>query len=253
MWDPKGYANASHAQQFWADGVISRLSLEDGESVLDIGCGDGRVTARLNALTRGETVGIDSSEAMIEYAKQHYPEVIFKVMRAEDLRFYRRFDVIFSNAVLHWVSDHRSVAKGIFNALKSGGRFRVQFGGHGNAVTVFEALERLKEGEYGVYLEGFDDPYYFPTAEAFGTLLKEAGLSDVTSALLEVDTVHPDVRAFREWLRTTWFPYIERIPRKMQESFLDAWVASYLQDPEVQSPKGVHVRMIRLEASGWKP
>ena len=133
-------------QQTWARELIARLNLRGGEHILDIGCGDGKVTAEIaRVLPNGSAVGVDASEEMIAFAKKtfpakKFPNLKFQVMDARKINFTRRFDFIFSNAALHWVDDHQAILRGAASALKSSGRLIVSCGGKGNAQDVFVAL-----------------------------------------------------------------------------------------------------------------
>ncbi len=127
-WNAQDYAQNSQAQQQWAKELTAQLQLSGRETVLDLGCGDGKVTAEIATIVdRGTVVGIDNSAAMIELAQGRYPEqqhpnLSFRVMDAGSLSFTECFDVVFSNAVLHWVKHHQPVIGGLYRSLKSGGK-----------------------------------------------------------------------------------------------------------------------------------
>jgi len=151
QWDANDYAKNSSAQQKWARELITKLSLSGDESLLDIGCGDGKVTAELALnLKDGVVVGIDNSAEMIFLAKDNfplsiYPNLSFFKQDARELSFNQEFDVVFSNAVLHWVLDHRPVLNGIYRAMKPNGRVLVQMGGKGNAASVINVVNKIIE------------------------------------------------------------------------------------------------------------
>src|SRR4051812_17689039 len=127
-WNAQDYARNSSQQQIWARELIAKLNLRGGERLLDIGCGDGKVTAELaSMLPRGSAVGVDVSREMIGFANDNFapddsPNLSFARMDASNLTFEREFDVIFSNAALHWIRDHRPVLRGIARSLRPGGR-----------------------------------------------------------------------------------------------------------------------------------
>jgi trans-aconitate 2-methyltransferase len=130
--------------------LLGLLSLSPRESVLDIGCGDGHHTAQIAGLVpEGQVVGIDRSREMIAFAQEHFPPTDFPNLRflqrdASNLSFDDEFefDAIFSNAVLHWVLDHKPVLSGIARSLRPGGRCVLQMGGKGNGADVIRALDR---------------------------------------------------------------------------------------------------------------
>ena len=150
-WNAEDYAKNSSAQQKWAQELISKLALLGYESVLDIGCGDGKISAQLAlALKEGNVVGIDLSEDMIrlateKFSSSEYQNLSFLRMDAMDIRLPMRFDVVFSNATLHWVKDHVAVLRGIRTCLKTGGKVLLQMGGRENADDVFGAIQMVTE------------------------------------------------------------------------------------------------------------
>ena len=139
-WDAREYEKHSQGQQKWARELIEKISLKGTESVLDLGCGDGKVTADISKIvSEGSIIGVDNSAEMIKLAKDRHSEAIyqnlsFQEMDAANLQFHDRFDLIFSNAVLHWVKDQKAVIKGMFKSLKHGGRVILQMGGKGNCL-----------------------------------------------------------------------------------------------------------------------
>lgn len=142
-WDAADYAQSSFPQKQWAGELISKMHLTGRERVLDIGCGDGRISAALAVcVPDGSVTGCDCSPEMICFARgqfpaRKYPNLSFVEGDATDLRFPEQFDVVFSNAALHWIYDHGPVLAGISRALVSGGRMIVQMGGKGNAAGIY--------------------------------------------------------------------------------------------------------------------
>ncbi len=105
------------------DRLLQLLDIRDHEDVLDLGCGNGKLTAKIRALTRGRVVGIDASEKMIDLARK-YKGIEFHVLRAENMSFYEEFDVIFCNSAFQWFDPH-VVLPTCYDALKSEGRIGV--------------------------------------------------------------------------------------------------------------------------------
>src|SRR5258706_6677443 len=167
-WNAADYAANSAVQQTWARELIAKLNLRGDEHVLDVGGGDGKVTAEIaRAVPRGSVTGVDASPQMIEFAKKTFPaakfsNLRFRAMDARKIKFERRFDLVFSNAALHWVDDHQKILHGISAVLKPGGRLVVSCGGKGNAQDVFVALRpeiRLKR--WREFFRRMPTPYFF--------------------------------------------------------------------------------------------
>ncbi len=250
QWDSKDYAANSEAQRQWAVELMAKLGLQGDEHVLDIGCGDGKVTARLAAeLERGEVLGIDSSPDMIRLAKKAHGKgrnLDFCLADARSLSFTAEFDVIFSNAALHWIRDHRPVVQGMFNALKPGGRVLVQMGGKGNAGAVVQAMEQVIERPpWREYFEDFTFPYGFHGPEEYRQWLEKLGFTIRYIRLVPKDMVHENREKFTGWLRTTWLPYLQRVEADNQAEFIEEVVTAYMGHRDPQEP--VHTEMVRLE------
>ncbi|HEX7445069.1 MAG TPA: methyltransferase domain-containing protein, partial [Methanothrix sp.] len=145
-WDPKVYEKSSSAQQKWAEELLSRISIRGGERILDIGCGDGKITAKVAKLVpRGAVMGLDNSREMVSFARDRFPleswpNLKFQYGDASKLEYEDEFDLILSFACLHWVQDHGPVLEGIRHSLKNGGRILMQFGGQGNAAGILDVV-----------------------------------------------------------------------------------------------------------------
>jgi len=259
QWDAKEYASQSTAQQKWARELIGKLRLSGDEKVLDIGCGDGKVTAEISlSLGQGKVVGIDSSEEMVALAassfrSSSYPSLSFELMDAANLTFHDEFDVVFSNAVLHWVIDHQPVLTGIFSSLKNGGRVLVQMGGKDNAREVLSIIDRIiSQDPWHQFFHDFSFPYGFYGPDEYRTWLVEAGFVIEKLELIPKNMVHDSVDQFKGWIRTTWLPYLGRIPEPDREEFIDQLTREYRTASGQLAEEVVTTRMMRLEFSARK-
>ena len=258
-WDSKDYEIHSCGQQQWARELIAKLSLDGTEELLDIGCGDGKVTAEIaSLLPAGRVVGVDSSEAMIDLAQKRYPpenhkNLIFELMDAADLRFGPRFDLVFSNAALHWVKDHRPVVESIYNCLRPGGRMLLQMGGKGNARDILRVLDKLiEQPEYRQHFEGFEFPYGFLGVDHYQELLNEAGFEHHRVELIDKDMEHDGREGLKGWIRTTWLPYTGRLDESKRDVFIEELAAGYLEKVPLDAQGKAHVAMVRLEVEALK-
>lgn len=253
-WDPKRYEESSSAQAGWANEILSKLSINGDEHVLDIGCGDGRITAKIASLVpRGYVVGLDSSSDMIEHAKQHFSKTSYKNLDfvlgdAKNLDFYEEFDLIVSFAALHWILDQDSVLIGIKNALKPDGKAFFQFGGLGNAAGIIDAAKDvISTSRWKGYFVDFAFPYGFFGPEEYRLWIEEAGLKAIRVELIPKDMVQQSTDALSSWIETTWLPYTERVPKGDRSEFIKEIVDAYLQAHPVDELGRVHVKMARLE------
>jgi trans-aconitate 2-methyltransferase len=258
-WNAEDYAKNSSAQLQWAQELIAKLALQGGESVLDIGCGDGKISAQLSlSVNKGSVLGIDLSEDMIglaaeQFPAQSYPNLSFRQMDAADIRLDKKFDVAFSNAALHWVADQMAVLRGVRACLKSGGKILFQMGGYGNADEVFNAIEEVvKRSEWRGHFQDFTPPYHFYRPEEYKEWLLKSGFHIVRAELMPKDMQHQGKEGLKGWLRTTWFPYTDRLSSELSNAFLDEVLESYLIIHPLDAQGNTHVKMVRLEIEALK-
>ena len=258
-WDAKDYSNFSSEQQKWGRELIAKLNLKEDDEVLDIGCGDGKITAEISLkVKKGHVTGIDNSEPMIQLAKRKFPpakyqNLSFEVCDAREIYFHEQFNVVFSNAALHWVDDHAKVLKGIYKSLKPVGRVLLQFGGKGNASDILNILNEIKkDDEWIQYFNNFKFPYNFPGEKEFTELIGKSGLNSKRIQLVEKDMVHKGKSGLAGWVRTTWLPYTSKVPENRREEFIETIAQNYINKfpPDINGL--VHLNMVRLEAEASK-
>lgn len=259
LWNPAAYAANSASQLAWAREQIARLKLRGSERILDVGCGDGKVTAEIAcAVPRGSVVGVDSSAEMIRFAQTSFPRtklpnLRFCEMDARRLQFAEAFDFVFSNAALHWVDDHPAFLRGVAACLVPGGRLVVSCGGRGNAQDVFLVVRstmRLKR--WREFFRNLSRPYFFHGPEEYERWLPRFGFRPNLVRLAEKDTVFGDPAPFAGWFRTTWLPYTQRVSEPQREAFVGAVVERYVTKHPRDAAGQIHVRMVRLEINAEK-
>ncbi len=232
-WDADVYDRVADPQEEWGREVLDRLPLAGDETVLDAGCGSGRVTELLlERLPHGSVIGVDASAAMVEAARRRLGE------RAElrtgdlmELELEAPVDAFFSNAVLHWIGDHDRLFGRLYAALRPGGRLAAQCGARGNVASVREAVRATYDQPA---FAGVSRPpagtWNFATAEETAERLRAAGFSEVETWTAERPITPADPPAF---LRTVVLgPHLERMPGHLHASFVDA-VLEQLGEPPV--------------------
>lgn len=220
-WDARTYDRTSQPQQAWAADVLERLGeLEESATVLDVGCGTGRVTQALAALVpRGRVLAIDSSPEMVELACERLGERA-EVWREDvlELSLQEPVDAVFSTAALHWVGDHERLWAVLARALRPGGMLEAQCGGEGNIAQVREAIEHAI-GEGFPELVGFS-PWTFASPEETDRRLREAGFASIRCWLQPRPTYPGDLAAF---VRTSILAaHLERLAPERREPFAAA-------------------------------
>jgi trans-aconitate methyltransferase len=258
-WNAADYAANSVVQQSWARELIARLNLRGDENILDVGCGDGKVTAEIaRAVPRGSVTGMDASVEMIAFANKHFPpseiaNLKFQIGDAREIRLKKQFGLVFSNSALHWVDDHEKFLSGAASVLKPGGRLVVSCGGKGNAHDVFLALRpemRLKR--WSRFFRKMPMPYFFYRPADYEKWLPQFGFKKRAVKLAPKDVTYNGTKGFATWLNTTWIPYVQRVPEILREEFIAAVTARYLAKHPPDAGGKIHVRMVRLEIDAVK-
>lgn len=254
QWDADDYTVHSTAQKEWAEELIQKLHLMGNESVLDVGCGDGKITAAIAALVPdGCVLGIDSSENMISSASRHLqkdqiPNLSFQVLDVNHLDHVDKYHIVFSNAALHWCVDHQNLLNRIRASLKPGGRMLLQMGGKGNAEGILRVLDELMpEPEWVRFFSQFTFPYGFYDPEQYKKWLGQAGFEIRRIELIPKNMCQNGSEGLAGWIRTTWLPYLNRIPLHLQTDFINELIERYLRRFPADNNGIVHVRMVRLE------
>jgi trans-aconitate methyltransferase len=244
-WDPDRYARNARFVSDLGKPVIHLLAPRRGERILDLGCGDGVLAAEL--VSRGcEVVGVDSSEMQVAAARK--AGVDARVIAGEALQFRDEFDAVFSNAALHWMLRPDEVIAGVWRALRRGGRFVAEMGGHGCVETIKAALlDALKRR--GVDGESLV-PWYFPTIEDYSARLRKAGFVISYISLFPRPTPLPgDVSS---WLETFAENFLRALAPGERATFL-AEVREALRPKLCDANRNWTADYVRLRFAAQKP
>ncbi|HEX3509945.1 MAG TPA: class I SAM-dependent methyltransferase [Solirubrobacteraceae bacterium] len=236
-WDGASYDRVSNIQQEWAAAIIARLELEGSETVLDAGCGSGRVTEQLlEALPRGRVIAVDASPSMVEAARERLlgdpaneGRVAVELVDLVDLDLDEPVDAVFSSATFHWIRDHERLFARMHAALRPGGRLVAQCGGEGNIAGLRGRVARVMAREpYAGHFAGWEPPWNYAGAQESERLLTAAGFDRVRCWLAEAPSVPNEPR---EFLSTIVFgPHNQRLPQELREPFMDDVMATLGDD-----------------------
>jgi trans-aconitate 2-methyltransferase len=231
-WDGASYDRISQPLERNGLAVLDRLSLRGDETVLDAGCGSGRVTESLvDRLPGGRVIAVDGSAGMIEAARRRLAgraELIVADLTELDLGG-RRVDAVFSTAVFHWIADHDTLFARLHEALRPGGRLVAQCGGEGNTAELVEALSVVGAREpFAPHLEGWS-PWSFAGPEETAGRLRAAGFTDVRTGLVHRPPPYEDRR---EWLLVNALSaHLLRLPDDLHEPYVDEVEAALGPEP----------------------
>jgi SAM-dependent methyltransferase len=212
-WSEAGYdKNARFVSDLGAE-ILGWLNPKPGERILDLGCGDGALTEKI-AKAGASVIGIDTSPEFLRVARERGLDV--RHMDAQALTFSSKFDAVFSNAALHWMTQPAKVLAGIAGALKPGGRFVAEFGGHGNVAAIVTAL-RSAALAFGVDASPAH-PWFFPTPAEYKELLFKAGFTCERIELKPRPTPLPT--GMDGWLATFSKPFFDQFHEGKREAAL---------------------------------
>jgi trans-aconitate 2-methyltransferase len=223
-WDANTYHRVSSPHVEWAQAVLDRLGLRGDETVLDAGCGSGRVTRLLaERLPRGRVLAVDASPQMVARAREALgPDVDVREADLTTLRLVdERVDAAFSNAVFHWVPDHDALFAALAAAMRAGAVLSAQCGGAGNVARVHdEALAAAADAGLAERFADWGGPWNFASPGETERRLRAAGFAEAR-CWLQAWPVSPDEP--RAYLETVCLgPHLERLPADERERFLDA-------------------------------
>jgi SAM-dependent methyltransferase len=219
IWTAERYARNAHFVPALGQPVLDLLKPQPGERILDLGCGDGVLTEKI-AAAGASVVGVDAAADMVAAAKRRGLEA--REMDGLHLSFNAEFDAVFSNAAIHWMKDDPdAVIAGVARALKPGGRFVAEMGGHGCVAAITVALIAVLERR------GVDGraaiPWYFPTVADYRSRLERGGFIVDYIALIPRPTPLPTAMA--GWLETFGATFFSRLPASERIAARDEVVA----------------------------
>jgi len=222
-FDGEKYKTASAHQKEWGNDLISQLSLNGNEVILDLGCGDGILTGQLALLVpEGKAVGIDASAGMIETAKKiERSNLGFVRMDISKMEIKDEFDVIFSNAALHWIKDHNRLLKASYQALKTHGILLWDFGSNGNCSNFLNVInKKIIEDKYMDFFKDFEFPWYMPSKKQYEELVQATGFSKFIITEVNKDRYFKNADEMIRWIdQPCIVPFIKCLPDRLKDTF----------------------------------
>ena len=224
-WDATTYDQVAAPMTRWGSDVLERLPLHGDETVLDAGCGTGRITERLaERLARGRVVALDGSPAMVEAARGRLArfgdrvEFVTADLAAPLPLLDASVDAVLSTATFHWIADHEALFRHLARVVRPGGRLVAQCGGEGNIARLRAALDAAGDG--------WEGPWNFASPEETQRRLEAAGFVRVETWLTDEPTSFEHGPAFRDYLRTVALSaHVARLAPEAQDDLLAAVIA----------------------------
>lgn len=215
-WNAELYDNKHDFVAEYGKGLLEFVPRNKNQSILDLGCGTGTLTSQL--VNFADTIiGVDSSKSMIKKARNQYPDIKFTVCDALALPFENQFDVVFSNAVFHWIADHNALLNNVRKVLKPNGLLVCEFGANGNIATIENAFMKVCRDLGYEYNPKFN----FPTSEHFAGLLKENGF--IIDKVYDYDRPTPlkdNERGLANWVKQFFASDLEFMPKNIQNEIV---------------------------------
>jgi len=232
-FDSAKYAAASTHQKEWGARLVAELKLKGHERILDLGCGEGAITAELSRLVpRGLVLGIDASEDMIAAArKRTAPNLRFELLDINTMEPDGQFDLVFSNATLHWVKDHRRLLQCTLRLLSPSGVARFNFAGEGNCAAFLRIVRQvMARREFAPAFRSFTWPWYMPSVDEYRALASELPFRSARVWGEIADRFFADADAITRWIdQPSLVPFLAHLDEEARQPFRDAVVERMLR------------------------
>lgn len=251
------YNKYSLLQYDWAMDSLRHYAFNGHERIIDIGCGDGKITAAIaQQIPKGTIIGLDLSPAMLQFAvKNHAAEnrhLFFVRGDATEIPFYQQFDIAVSFCCLHWVRDQKKALESIQHCLIPGGKiFLVIPGKSTNNISYFAEL-LISTDTWRSYFTDFVSPRIYYDAQEYTQLLQEVGFTHVAINEVDTTTTFDNQEDLTRWVCAI-SPHVNFLPENMQTTFLAALIDLILQHNPVAQDGTITLDAIKLEVTSNKP
>ncbi len=236
-WDAETYHKVSNIQELWAIELLEKRKMGENEVVLDAGCGTGRVTKIIaNNVRKGKVYAVDIDDNMIANAKKNlkdFSNIIFIKSDLSNVSLPEKMDLIFSNAVIHWVLDHKKLFKNFLELLKPDGELLIQCGGKRNLGMIPSVLEMvMKSNRFKQYFENWKNPWNFASPADTIKILNDTGFKDVQANLTKRTATFENLQEYILFMKTVVIkPHLSYLPadsnnnnNKIKNLFIDEFL-----------------------------
>ena len=251
-WDGETYSKNSSSQKEAAGDLMKYVPLQGNEQVLDVGCGDGKITAALaKKISNGSIIGVDISVSMIDFAKKtfpqnDYPNLQFFVQDAQKLDYKEDFDLIVSFTALQWIPDHAAFVKGAYRALKPAGLLAITMPLNPPKALEQATKEIIASSEWSPYFQHFSSGWNFVDKTEYAHMLRQQRFALIRYEVVPQQDIFPSQASFESFLGQI-FPYLRPLPQELKKPFLSQIVDRFLE-LETAFPNGeVHWKFPRIE------
>lgn len=231
QWDANTYDIVSNPQEEWGKSLVRKIKWIGNENVLDAGCGSGRVTKILSEKAfKGMIYAVDNDTNMLEKAKKNLSsfkniKIIMRDLNTIELaNIPIKFDIIFSNAVLHWIIDHNKVFNNFYNMLKNGGKLCIQCGGYGNLQKTITVFDNIKNSmNFRDYFSNWKISWNFAKPLDTRKILNDIGYKDIEVYLSTAHVNFDSKDNYTQYIKTVVLRrYLQYLPSQdLKNQFLN--------------------------------
>ena len=256
-WDGEEYHQYSSSQKDAASDLMKYIPLTGSESILDVGCGDGKITAVISReLPDGLILGVDISPSMIRFAKKAFPKeeycnLDFELMSAEEIDFDNKFDIVVSFTALQWIEDHQLAIRNVKKSLKSNGLFGVTMPMGLPKKLELAVNETIVDERWNGYFIDFDTGWNFVEKSTYQELLEVEGFVAKRAQVVRQEDIFPSLAIFRGFI-SQWFPYLRPLPSHLKEEFMARVLSRYMDLEPLDELGRLHFKINRLEVVAEK-
>ena len=263
-WDAENYHRVSTVQESWATELLEKRKIGEYEVVMDAGCGTGRVTGTIaNAVKKGMVYAVDIDVNMITKAKENlkdFSNITFIKSDISEVRLPEKIDLVFSNAAIHWVLDHKKLFSNFWELLKPNGELLIQCGGKGNLELVRTILEKLrKSNTFKHYFADWKSPWNFASPADVKKTLNDTGFNDTQAQLKKKTAKFENHEEFMLFMKTVVMkPYLAYLPannnNETWNSFIEEFVNELTKNQNTDKKADVDLKLqyVRLDITGRK-